>query len=109
MKQPSRGGPSPGANGWGHRPSRCGGCRTILNATSDPRGRGAPHPGDLTICIRCGTVHRFDPELRLKVATKEEIEQLPQSTLEELAEQQARFKAFHGLAPVISLPPRKPS
>lgn len=80
-----------------------------MNATSDPRHRGPPHPGDLTLCIRCGTLHRFDPELRLVVATKEQIEQLPQSTLEELAEQQARFKAFHGLAPVISLPPRKPS
>lgn len=79
-----------------HRPSRCPGCNHVLNATSDPKGRGAPRPGDLTICIDCGTVLRFDAFYRLSALTPEDIEKLPKATAIELLEQKERWLAFQG-------------
>jgi hypothetical protein len=97
----------PGAKGWKHRESRCPGCDRIINATSDPRGRGAkPRKGDLTVALCCGTILRFDSLLRLGVITLAEIEALPASTRDELKDQQARWLTRQGRGKIVSLPRR---
>jgi RNase P subunit RPR2 len=79
-----------------HRATVCPGCRQTINATSDPKGRGAPRSGDVTICVGCGTILRFDAQLRLSAMTPEQLEQLPANTAEELREQQERWRARRG-------------
>jgi hypothetical protein len=84
------------SRGYRHRVSICPGCGHRLNASSDPKDRGMPRPGDLSLCIDCGTILRFDWQLRLKVVTPEEIEKLPKRTALELLEQKDRWLAYHG-------------
>jgi cytochrome c553 len=96
-------------HGYRHRLSTCSGCHGPINATSDPHGRGAPRPADLTMCVRCGTLHFFDKQLRLHPVTPEILESLPQRTLEELKEQQDRWMVAHGKSPKTILPARRPS
>lgn len=80
--------------GYRHRVSICPRCGHMLNATSDPKDRGAPRPGDFSLCIECGEILRFDRQLRLKPVTPEMIEQLPKSTALELLEQKDRWLAY---------------
>lgn len=75
-----------------HRVSRCPGCHQTLNATGDPQGRGAPRPGDLSVCSGCGTILRFDRTLRLVAMTPVEIEMLPPKTAAELIDMQKLWK-----------------
>lgn len=89
---------------YSHRPTVCPGCRQQLNATSDPKGRGAPRPRDVTMCVGCGTLLQFDDRLRLSVMTPELLEQLPQQTLEELREQQERWRARRGSQSKVVVP-----
>lgn len=98
---------APGARGWKHPVSECPGCGKLINATSDPHSRGRPRPGDLTLAICCGTILRFDLMLRLTAPTLDELQQLPQSTMEELKEQQDRWRVLHGGGKIIALPPRQ--
>lgn len=69
-----------------HRVSKCPGCRQTLNATGDPKGRGAPRPGDVSVCAGCGTILQFDSRLRLTAMTPQQIEQLPPRSAAELIE-----------------------
>lgn len=75
-----------------HTASRCPRCRQILNGTIDHQGRGAPRAGDLTVCVGCGTVLRFGPNLALTAVTAEQIEQLPPQTAKELLDAKRRFE-----------------
>ncbi len=77
-----------------HVSTTCPRCKMRLNATVDPKGRGMPRPGDLTICVQCGEILKFDNRLRLRPVTAEQIESLPKATAEELLEQQERFRAI---------------
>jgi hypothetical protein len=95
------------ARAFQHRESICPGCRLRINTTSDPKDRGMPHPGDLTICLGCGTILRFDRKLRLGEVSMADLERLPQATLAELKEQQDRWRVFKGKSRIISLPPRR--
>lgn len=83
--------------GYRHKSSLCPGCRQLINATTDPKQRGAPRAGvDLTICVGCGTLLKFGPGLELLAVTPEDLERLPKSTVEELREQQERWKERRG-------------
>lgn len=95
-----------GAKGWKHPVSLCPGCGATINASSDPHNRGRPRTGDLTLALCCGTLLRFDKMLALHAPTMEELQQLPQSTLEELKEQQERWRVRQSGARILSLPPR---
>lgn len=75
-----------------HTRSRCPGCRQTLNATGDPHGRGAPRPGDLSVCSGCGTILRFDHRLHLIAMTPRELERLPSGTAAELQDMQTLWQ-----------------
>lgn len=75
-----------------HTASRCPGCRQILNGSVDHQGRGAPRPGDLTICASCGEILRFGHTLSLHQVTAEEIRRLSPETAKELLDAKRRFQ-----------------
>lgn len=50
--------------------SPCPRCGSILDVVT---GEREPHPGDYSGCVYCGAVNRFDENLRLRPATKDEI------------------------------------
>ncbi len=45
-------------------PDHCPWCGALVTAASAPDG--APSPGDLTICLECVSVCKFDADLRLE-------------------------------------------
>lgn len=65
--------------------SSCPLCGKKLDAASDADGEERPSPGDVTLCIGCGTVFEYDGEMKLRVMTEAEL-----SALEE--EVQAQIK-----------------
>lgn len=56
----------------------CPSCKTVLNAATGIDTRRQPRPGDVTICIECGLLMAFTPELALRAMTSEEEEALPE-------------------------------
>lgn len=87
-----------------HRASVCPGCGQTLNATVDPKERGMPRPGDVSLCVGCGTIVQFDRWLYLSVMTPEQIEQLPPKTAEELLEQQDRWRVRNKARAAVVVP-----
>jgi hypothetical protein len=92
-----------------HVASRCPRCRQILNGTVDPQARGAPRPGDLTVCAGCGTILRFGPKLALTGVTPEQLEQLPVETARELLAAKDRFAKSRTRRLLSSVPRRAAS
>jgi hypothetical protein len=65
--------------------SPCGHCGKALDAASSDTGQ--PAPGNLSICVVCLGINRFDDALRNVAVTDEELAALPadvRSTLEEM-------------------------
>ncbi len=56
----------------------CPKCKTRLDAATSIDTRAQPKPGDVTICIECGLLMTFTPELDLRAMTNEEEEALPE-------------------------------
>lgn len=60
----------------------CPECKTILDAITGLQKDGLwkeniiPTPGDLSLCVRCGEILVFNPELRLRKATPKDLETL---------------------------------
>lgn len=54
--------------------SACGRCGQVLDHATGPDHDAIPEPGDITLCIRCGTVHRFGPDMELIPLTREELD-----------------------------------
>ena len=50
--------------------SPCENCGRELDAAT---GDGQPSPGDISICIGCGTVRQFDAEMRLEPVDGESL------------------------------------
>lgn len=75
-----------------HVASRCPRCKQILNGSVDPQGRGAPRPGDITVCSGCGNILKFGPKLALTALTVDQVEALPPETARELLEAKRRFQ-----------------
>jgi hypothetical protein len=68
-----------------HEPIKCPKCGYSIDATSHAAGldtgnpeRAEPHPGDLSICINCGTVNEFvtTSPMIIKEASPEKLESL---------------------------------
>lgn len=60
-------------------PSPCPVCGKNLDAaTSIEKEEAVPGPGDLSICLYCATVSRFDDNLKLEQITNEEFAELPE-------------------------------
>jgi hypothetical protein len=56
--------------------SNCPACGYSCNAVSDVRQDAIPQPGDTSICLNCGQILTFDPEMLLRKATAAEISDL---------------------------------
>jgi hypothetical protein len=58
--------------------SRCLNCGKLMDAlgTGDYDVPADPHPGDVTICIKCGAVMRLDGNLRMRGMTDAEMDEL---------------------------------
>ena len=51
--------------------SPCPSCRYELDAATKVSGdHGGPDPGDLTVCLNCGTILQFTPILGLEKASR---------------------------------------
>lgn len=82
----------------------CPVCFHRLDAATDARFEGArPKPGDLSICISCTTVLKFDDALRHVLLTNEELASLDPEMRAEL--QRVRSAIRHVTQPW----PGKPS
>lgn len=51
-------------------PSPCVECKHVMDRVS---GAGRPTPGDVTLCIRCGSLNVFDDALMLRMPTLDEF------------------------------------
>lgn len=72
----------------------CAGCGKDLSAAT---GRGNPKPGDLCLCIDCGTLHNFDRLLKVKPMSADAEAALPDATKREIeaVRQRIRRAALH--------------
>lgn len=84
-----------------HRVSSCPGCQQTLNATGDPKGRGAPRPRDVSVCAGCGTILQFDSKLRLTAMTPLQLEQLPPRSAAELQEMKDLWRERRAATPKV--------
>ena len=64
-------------------PDNCPVCGYRVEVASTPH-RVAPSPGDLSVCIACASVARFDNSLRLREMTQREIFDLHPDNRDEL-------------------------
>jgi hypothetical protein len=62
-KEHGRGG-SPGQS-YATPPSLCLACGYYVDRASAVTGKGRPVEGDVTVCLNCGGLHRFDVKLNL--------------------------------------------
>ena len=53
-------------------PDNCPVCGYRVEAASTPH-QTTPSPGDITVCMACASVSRFDDDLRLRTMTQREI------------------------------------
>jgi hypothetical protein len=63
--------------------NRCCKCGKVLNYASGPR---QPVPGDISVCIECGTVMQFSDHLFLEKMDPEDVERLPAEFLSQIRE-----------------------
>lgn len=63
----------------------CPSCGKTLDRASAGDGAPEPEPGDLSVCLGCGTALVFDDTRRLRAMTKTELDALPFSALRALA------------------------
>ncbi|HTH42901.1 MAG TPA: hypothetical protein VL498_07035 [Terracidiphilus sp.] len=57
-----------------HNLTSCPQCRHELDAATKVTGNaGGPDPGDLTVCLNCGTILQFTPALALERASRETL------------------------------------
>lgn len=62
-------------------PSQCPACKKVIDAATIASGKTeVPRPGDFTICIYCGEVLRFGPELELIQADLNDLASLDEPT-----------------------------
>jgi len=73
--------------------SQCPGCRTMLDGCTvinDPDEEKLPKPGDLTVCMYCGSILRFTDGRMLAICTKEDLEDVEEETMDLLIEVQKK-------------------
>jgi hypothetical protein len=59
-------------------------CRKVLNACTNMTGDEGPVEGDATVCLYCSSVLLFGPNLKLRVATLEELPEEIRPTLRKI-------------------------
>ena len=56
---------------------RCPACQLLLNGFRAADGTAlAPKPGDVTICLRCGSVLLYDDRLHVRFPTRKEMREV---------------------------------
>ncbi len=55
-------------------PSICPNCKCVLDGAASLMGAHTPSEGDFSVCAYCTSINIFGPKLQLRVATKEELE-----------------------------------
>lgn len=63
----------------------CPVCGTKLDAVTSIESMAKPNVGDITVCIKCAAVLRFDGELRLRAMTEREIRELHPDNFKDIA------------------------
>jgi len=58
--------------------NHCPHCNELTDMAASSQGRG-PRPGDLSVCIYCGEVGMFQPDMKLRVLDELEKAQLENS------------------------------
>jgi hypothetical protein len=65
------------ADSTSYPPTLCWHCQRMLDAASNMPGQGGePHEGAISLCMYCGAVAIFGPEMSLYPPTKEELDQM---------------------------------
>lgn len=78
--------------------SKCPMCGHVFNLASG-FGDAKPEPGDLSVCIKCACVLRFDDTLQLVDLSTQELEALPVETRTQLL---CYCKALHTINAVTA-------
>jgi len=60
-------------------------CGKSLNGATESKGEDvSPSPGDISICMYCTTIARFNKDLQLEELTPQEFSELPQEVKDHL-------------------------
>lgn len=79
--------------------SKCASCGHILDTATGVEEGTTPSVNDLTVCVYCGELHRFDEDLKLVLLTEEEIEEIKDQAPDvwnTLSSAQSHIKALRG-------------
>lgn len=71
----------------------CPSCGARFSRASGLNHMSAPKPGDVTICISCGTVLCFDETLRTKLAKGDDLADLEPEQVDLIQRAQALIRA----------------
>jgi hypothetical protein len=74
----------------------CPQCGYSLDAHTNTTGDGAPEVGDISVCIECASLLRFDSDLKVQLTSMEE---LPESCHAQVAKVIEVVKAFRRAVP----------
>ena len=64
--------------------SPCWYCGDELDACSGLEHEHSPSPGDMTICIRCGSLSIFAEDLSMRQPSLEELDSIPEESRQQL-------------------------
>jgi hypothetical protein len=70
------------------KPSLMPCCGYMVDSASDPNGDATPEPGDFSICLRCGAILQFGPDLTSELPGVGVLEKLRLTEPETWAEMQ---------------------
>lgn len=82
-------------------PQTCPACGAKHDAATCATGKDKPDPGDLSICIRCGSALQFGPDFELLLLSRLELLALP-------AEVQEQISIVQAAQTKVVLDPRRP-
>jgi hypothetical protein len=86
------------ANGKPLIEKACGVCGYLFDAATSRTTPGArPKPGDLSCCMKCGEIYRFNEKLELEIPTVGQLAALDQETMAELTWVQNRIRRYRVL------------
>lgn len=57
----------------------CPKCKVLLDGATNTQGEIGPRGGDLTICVYCSTLLKFDDNIQLVIMSDEEFNKLPEN------------------------------